>query len=158
MALYAIGDVQGCLEALEDLLDTIAFDPARDHLWFAGDLVARGPDSLGVLRLIRNLGNAAESVLGNHDLHLIAARYGGPTPKKKDKTQSILDAPDGAELLDWLQQRPLLLESPEHDCVLTHAGIPPDWSLEDARGVCARSRDGPAQRWHSGVHCRYVRQ
>lgn len=133
MALYAIGDVQGCLEALEDLLATIAFNPASDRLWFAGDLVARGPDSLGVLRLVMSLGDAADSVLGNHDLHLIAARHGGATPKKKDKTLPILEAPDGNELLDWLQQRPMLLESQEHDCVLTHAGIPPDWSLEQTR-------------------------
>jgi len=133
MALYAIGDVQGCLEALEDLLETIAFDSTRDRLWFAGDLVARGPDSLGVLRLIKGLGDAADSVLGNHDLHLIAARHGGVVPKKKDKTLPILEAPDRDELLDWLQQRPMLLESREHDCVLTHAGIPPDWSLEQTR-------------------------
>ncbi len=133
MALYAIGDVQGCLEALEDLLETISFDPSNDRLWFAGDLVARGPDSLGVLRLIKGLGNAADSVLGNHDLHLIAARHGGATPKKKDKTLPVLEAHDCDELLDWLQQRPMLLESTEHDCVLTHAGIPPDWSLENAR-------------------------
>lgn len=149
MALYAIGDVQGCLEALQDLLETITFDPARDRLWFAGDLVARGPDSLSVLRLIRSLGEAADSVLGNHDLHLIAARYGGATPKKKDKTLPILEAADGPELLDWLQQRPMLLESTEHDCVLTHAGIPPDWSLTDARNY---AREVEAALRSNGIH------
>ena len=149
MALYAIGDVQGCLEALQDLLDTIAFNPTHDRLWFAGDLVARGPDSLGVLRFIRSLGDAAESVLGNHDLHLIAARYGAATPKKKDKTQAIFDAPDGAALLDWLQQRPMLLESTEHECVLTHAGIPPDWSLDEAR-ACAQDVESALR--SNGIH------
>jgi bis(5'-nucleosyl)-tetraphosphatase (symmetrical) len=133
MALYAIGDIQGCREALEDLLDCIRFDPASDRLWFAGDLVARGPDSLGVLRLVRGLGAAAESVLGNHDLHLLAAHYGLASPKKKDNTQAVLDAPDRHVLMDWLRARPLLLEDAGLDCVLTHAGIPPGWSLRQAR-------------------------
>lgn len=134
MALYAIGDVQGCREALEDLLDRINFDPAQDCLWFAGDLVARGPDSLGVLRLVKNLGKAADSVLGNHDLHLLAAHYGLHQPKPRDLTQAILDAPDREALMEWLRQRPLLLSDKGFDCVLTHAGIPPGWSLKAARG------------------------
>jgi bis(5'-nucleosyl)-tetraphosphatase (symmetrical) len=133
MSTYVIGDLQGCYDEFRLLLERLAFDPTRDRLLLAGDLVNRGPDSLRVLRYVRSLGEAAESVLGNHDLHLIAARYGGATPKKKDKTLPILEAPDGVELLDWLQQRPMLLESAEHDCVLTHAGIPPEWSLDDAR-------------------------
>ncbi|MDP2225927.1 MAG: symmetrical bis(5'-nucleosyl)-tetraphosphatase [Moraxellaceae bacterium] len=133
MSLYAIGDVQGCYEALQDLLNVIRFDPARDRLWFAGDLVARGPDSLAVLRLVKSLGTAAETVLGNHDLHLLAAHHGVATPKKKDRTQPILDAADRHELLDWLQHRPLLLADDTQDCVLTHAGIPPGWSLDDSR-------------------------
>lgn len=129
MALYAIGDVQGCREALEDLLEVIRFDPAADRLWLAGDLVARGPDSLGTLRLVKRMGAAAESVLGNHDLHLLAAHHGIATPKPKDRTQPILDAADRQELMDWLRQRPLLLHDATHDCVLSHAGIPPMWSL-----------------------------
>jgi bis(5'-nucleosyl)-tetraphosphatase (symmetrical) len=131
MATYAIGDVQGCREALEDLLDVIRFDPAADRLWLAGDLVARGPDSLGVLRLVKSLG-AAETVLGNHDLHLLAVHHGIRQAKPKDRTAPILEAADRAELMDWLRQRPLLLADAAHDCVLTHAGIPPLWSAETA--------------------------
>lgn len=133
MAFYAIGDVQGCREALEDLLEQIAFDPRHDRLWLAGDLVARGPDSLGVLRLVRELGPAAQTVLGNHDLHLLAVHHGLAPAKPKDRIQAVLDAPDRAELLDWLRHRPLLLHDAAADCVLTHAGIPPLWSLEQAR-------------------------
>lgn len=133
MALYAIGDVQGCREALEDLLDLIRFDPARDRLWFAGDLVARGPDSLGVLRLIKSLGPAAESVLGNHDLHLLAAHYGVAKAKSRDLTQPVLAAADREELMSWLRQRPMMLEDTTLDCVLTHAGIPPGWSRKKTR-------------------------
>lgn len=132
MALYAIGDVQGCREALEDLLDLIRFNPARDRLWLAGDLVARGPDSLGVLRLVKSLDNT-ETVLGNHDLHLLAAHYGHARPKARDLTQPVFDAPDRAELMDWLRHRPLLLEDEGLDCVLTHAGIPPGWSQKKTR-------------------------
>lgn len=133
MAHYAIGDVQGCRAALEDLLERIAFDPAVDRLYFAGDLVARGPDSLGTLRLIHGLGPlVADSVLGNHDLHLIAVHHGLARARSKDNTQAILDAPDRQPLMDWLQQRHLLLELPGHH-VLTHAGIPPVWSLAQAR-------------------------
>lgn len=133
MALYAIGDVQGCYAALEDLLEQVAFDRERDTLWLAGDLVARGPDSLSVLRLVRDLGGAAETVLGNHDLHLLAVHYGIAEAKNKDRTTPVLEAPDRLELMDWLRHRPMLLEDARHDIVLTHAGIPPSWSLETAR-------------------------
>lgn len=133
MSDYAIGDVQGCRSALEDLLDVIRFDPERDRLWFAGDLVARGPDSLGTLRLIQSLGSAADSVLGNHDLHLIAAHHGFAQIKSKDRTATILTAPDRDELMYWLQQRPMLLQLP-HQHVLTHAGLPPEWDLSSAAG------------------------
>lgn len=133
MALYAIGDVQGCREALEDLLEGIRFDPAKDRLWFAGDLVARGPDSLGVLRLVKGLGSAAETVLGNHDLHLLAVHHGLAKPKSRDLTQPVLEAPDREALMDWLRHRPLCLYNAEHDAVLTHAGIPPGWSADDTR-------------------------
>ena len=133
MALYAIGDLQGCHDALVDLLDVIHFDPARDHLWFAGDLVNRGPDSLKTLRLVKSLGPAAESVLGNHDLHLLAVANGLAKAKSKEGLQQVLEAPDRDELLAWLRQRPVLLESTTHKAVLTHAGIPPCWSLKKAR-------------------------
>jgi len=148
MANYAIGDVQGCRAALEDLLERIRFDPAGDRLWFAGDLVARGPDSLGTLRLIRGLGDSADSVLGNHDLHLIAAWQGLAVIKPKDGTAPILAAPDRDALMDWLRRRPLLLDLPG-DHVLSHAGIPPAWDLATAR-ACAREVEqalrGPALR------------
>lgn len=133
MADYVIGDVQGCRAALEDLLDVIHFDPTVDHLWFAGDLVARGPDSLGTLRLIRQLGDRADSVLGNHDLHLLAAHHGMATVKAKDGTQPVLDAPDREALMTWLAHRPLLMTLP-YGHVLTHAGIPPQWSPLQASG------------------------
>lgn len=133
MACYAIGDIQGCCEALEDLLDVIHFDPAADTLWFAGDLVNRGPDSLRTLRLIKSLGPAANSVLGNHDLHLVAVHFGHAKAKPKEGLQDILDAPDRDALIHWLLQRPMLLENTGQRAVLTHAGIPPCWSLAEAR-------------------------
>lgn len=136
MAHYAIGDVQGCRAALENLLDTLAFDPAQDRLYFAGDLVARGPDSLGTLRLIHDLGAAADTVLGNHDLHLIAAHHGLATLKAKDGTLPILDAPDRTALMTWLQARPLLIELPDvaaQPHVLCHAGWLPGWTPAQAR-------------------------
>ena len=136
MANYAIGDVQGCRAALEDLLERIGFDPSADHLWFAGDLVARGPDSLGAMRLIHSLGDCADSVLGNHDLHLIAAWQGLAAIKAKDGTAPILAAADGEQLLTWLLHRPMLIDLPG-DHVLTHAGILPGWDLTTAR-ACAR--------------------
>lgn len=133
MADYAIGDVQGCADALEELLEVINFDPQQDHLWFAGDLVARGSDSLGVLRRVKNLGACAHVVLGNHDLHLIACFYGYSPPKKKDRTANILSAPDGQELINWLRQQPLFLDIPHQQAVMSHAGIPPCWNLTQAR-------------------------
>lgn len=147
MALYAIGDVQGCLAALEALLAHIAFDPARDRLWLAGDLVARGPDSLGVLRRVKALGPAAQTVLGNHDLHLLAAHYGVVQPKPQDRTQAVLEAPDRQVLMDWLRQQPLLLVDSAQACLLSHAGIPPQWSLPQAQACAAELQavlQGPA--------------
>jgi len=134
MADYAIGDVQGCRAALEDLLEKLRFDPSQDRLWFAGDLVARGPDSLGTLRLIYSLRDVANSVLGNHDLHLLAVRHDHSRLKNKDGTGPIFSAEDGDTLLDWLQQRPLLLELPEQH-LMTHAGIPPWWSVKQLRAL-----------------------
>ncbi len=133
MAHYAIGDLQGCYDALCRLLEQIRFDPAQDKLWFAGDLVNRGPDSLKTLRLVRDLGPAADSVLGNHDLHLVAVHFGLARAKAKEGLQQVLEAADREDLLQWLRHRPLLLECVEQKAVLTHAGIPPNWSLAQAR-------------------------
>lgn len=131
---YVIGDLQGCFGALQQLLDTIDFDETQDRIWFAGDLVARGEDSLATLRLVKRLceKGAAKTVLGNHDITLIATWRSIIAPKKKDKIQPILDAPDCDELLNWLRHQPILLE-PSKTTVLVHAGIPPHWKLKDAR-------------------------
>lgn len=132
MATYLVGDIQGCFDDLCHLLDQARFDPECDELWLAGDLVARGPKSLDTLRFVKALGSRATTVLGNHDLHLLAIANGIAKPKAKDKIQAILDAPDSAELLDWLQRQPLLAEHPSLPFVMAHAGIPPQWDLKQA--------------------------
>lgn len=139
MAIYAIGDVQGCYDTLSRLLDLLRFDPPEDCLWFAGDLVNRGPQSLQTLRFVRGLGPAALSVLGNHDLHLLALANGG-RKGKRDSLEQVLAAPDRDELLDWLRRQPLLHESPDGDSALLHAGLPPQWDISQAR-ACAREAE-----------------
>ena len=131
MATYAVGDVQGCYGALRRLLDTLAFDPTRDSLWLAGDLVNRGPDSLATLRFIRELGSAARCVLGNHDLHLLAVAAGGK-PGRRDTLDELLHAPDRDELLHWLRQQPLIQRSDDGRWLMLHAGLPPQWTIEQA--------------------------
>lgn len=133
MATYVIGDVQGCLAPLQALLATLRFDPARDRAWFAGDLVNRGPDSLGVLRFVRSLGASAQTVLGNHDLHLLARAHGFASARKRDTLDDVLQAPDCAELLAWLRTRPLMLHEPARELAVVHAGLLPQWSLARAR-------------------------
>jgi bis(5'-nucleosyl)-tetraphosphatase (symmetrical) len=133
LATYAIGDVQGCYDELCELLDVIPFDPAADRLWLTGDLVNRGPKSLETLRFVKSLDDTTVTVLGNHDLHLLAVAYNiEPKIKKRDTLDAILNAPDRDELLDWLRQRPLLHHDAELDYCLVHAGLPPQWSLHDA--------------------------
>jgi bis(5'-nucleosyl)-tetraphosphatase (symmetrical) len=134
VATYAIGDVQGCYDELARLLDKIRFDPAADRVWFTGDLVNRGPHSLKVLRLVRGLGPRAVTVLGNHDLHLVAAHARGAT-RKKDTFQDVLEAADGEELIGWLRRQPLL--HVEGRWAMVHAGLPPQWSIETAKAACA---------------------
>lgn len=137
MATYAIGDVQGCYTELRHLLDHVGFDPARDRLWLVGDLVNRGPDSLAVLRFVRGLGASAVTVLGNHDLHLLALASGTMARREKDSSLfPILDAKDGGELLDWLRRQPLLHDDPTLGYAMIHAGLPPQWDLAQAR-ACA---------------------
>ncbi len=138
MATYAIGDIQGCCDEFEQLLERISFDPQRDRLWLVGDLVNRGPRSLETLRLVRKLGDAVTTVLGNHDLHLLAAAL---TPserlKPSDTFGAILAAPDRDELLDWLRRQPLLHHDPRLNYTMIHAGLPPDWDFAQARECAA---------------------
>ena len=135
MAVYAIGDVQGCHRALLALMDALEFDPNRDRLWFTGDLVNRGPDSLAVLCLVRDLGDRAVAVLGNHDLSLLAVAAGHRAVKDTDTYDEVLDAPDADALLAWLRHRPVFHRDRELDCSMFHAGLPPQWTLEQAEGL-----------------------
>lgn len=127
MAIYAIGDVQGCCEELERLIATLKLDPARDELWFVGDLVNRGPRSLDTLRLVRSLGSQATVVLGNHDLHLIALAHGNRARAGDRELADVLEAPDGPELVEWLRHRPLAHYRPELNTLMVHAGVAPQW-------------------------------
>nr|WP_298172548.1 symmetrical bis(5'-nucleosyl)-tetraphosphatase [uncultured Pseudomonas sp.] len=132
MATYAVGDVQGCLQPLQCLLQRVAFDPAKDRLWLVGDLVNRGPQSLATLRFLYDIRDAVTCVLGNHDLHLLAAAHNIERLKKADTLQEILDAPDRDVLLDWLRRQKLLHYDSERKIALVHAGIPPQWTLQKA--------------------------
>lgn len=130
-AIVAIGDLQGCDASLAELLDTI--EPADARLWFVGDLVNRGPASLGALRRVRALGARATTVLGNHDLHLLAAASGTRKPARQDTLDEVLNAPDRDELVDWLRYRPLAhaqRDDSGRQLLLVHAGAHPAWSVE----------------------------
>lgn len=133
MAVYAIGDLQGCYDPFRRLLDKLAFDPATDRLWLAGDLVNRGPKSLKTLRFVRSLGKSAKTVLGNHDLHLLALAHDVAIKSNRfDAMWKILAADDCDELLDWLRQQPLARYSRKLDTLMVHAGLPPQWSIKKA--------------------------
>lgn len=133
---YVIGDVQGCFEALKALLKEIHFDPDQDFIWFAGDLVARGENSLGVLRFVKKLADrgAATTVLGNHDLTLLAGARGLKEIKDKDQTRDVIDAIDSDELIDWLHKQPLCV-CPNESTIITHAGIPHLWNAEKTQAL-----------------------
>ncbi|MBT0724237.1 bis(5'-nucleosyl)-tetraphosphatase (symmetrical) [Rosenbergiella sp. S61] len=133
MSTYLIGDIHGCYQELCQLLDQVAFDPAQDQLWLTGDLVARGPDSLKVLRKVKSLGDSARIVLGNHDLHLLAVYAGVSKNKSKDRLQPLLDAEDCDELINWLRRQPLLQIDQQKQLIMAHAGITPQWDLETAQ-------------------------
>ena len=137
MPTYAIGDVQGCYTELRSLLRACGFDARRDRLWFAGDLVNRGPNSLDVLRFAADLGDRAYTVLGNHDLHLVASARGIRRPRARDTFHDVLDAADGETLVDWLRSRPLAHLDPEREAVMVHAGIAPAWTVAEALGHAA---------------------
>ena len=123
--IYLMGDLQGCCQALERMLQTIDFSPSRDHLFVLGDLVNRGPDSLGVLRRLRGLDNAATCLLGNHDLHLLAVAHGVRKMHRSDTLAPILDAPDREDWLNWLRQQRLAVHA--HGWLMVHAGVVPQW-------------------------------
>lgn len=137
MATYLIGDVHGCYDELIALLHKVEFTHRKDTLWLTGDLVARGPGSLDVLRYVKSLGDSVRLVLGNHDLHLLAVFAGISRNKPKDRLTPLLEAPDADELLNWLRRQPLLQIDKEKKLVMAHAGITPQWDLQTAK-ECAR--------------------
>jgi bis(5'-nucleosyl)-tetraphosphatase (symmetrical) len=141
VARFAIGDLQGCATELRALLEQLKFSADRDQLWFVGDLVNRGPRSLECLRLVRALGDNAVVVLGNHDLHLLALAYGAQLKHKAgDTLQDVLRASDRGPILQWLLERPLAYQDPEHGDLLIHAGLLPQWSVPEALDLAAEVR------------------
>ncbi len=132
MSTYVIGDIQGCFDELQQLLEKISFNTVTDSLIFAGDLVNRGPKSLQVLRFVKSLGRSADSVLGNHDLHLLAMAYNNHSHASGKSLDAILNAPDRIELIEWLRHRPVMINLPENEVSIIHAGLPPQWSLKNA--------------------------
>lgn len=139
MAVWAIGDIQGCYTELTRLLAQLQFNAARDRVWLVGDLINRGPHSAQVLRWARNLGEAATVVLGNHELHLLAVAGGHTRVRAKDTFHDILAAPDRDELLQWLRHRPLLHHDATLGYTLVHAGLPPAWDLPTAQACAAQA-------------------
>lgn len=137
MAVYAIGDIQGCYDELCRLLDKLAFDPGKDRLWLTGDLVNRGPKSLKVLRFVRKLGDSAITVLGNHDLHLLAASEFPRRIRSKDTFKGILASKHREEIIHWLRHRPVMHYDKKLGFVMVHAGLSPRWDLKAAKGAAA---------------------
>jgi bis(5'-nucleosyl)-tetraphosphatase (symmetrical) len=151
VATYAIGDLQGCYDELQRLLEQLDFDETRDQLWFVGDLVNRGPKSLDALRFVKSLGAAAVTVLGNHDLHLLALAHGNPRHKNSSNLNGVLAAPDRDELIHWLRHRPLLHRDKNLAFTMVHAGLAPQWSMKTAR-ACAHEVENVLQ---SDQHVEY---
>ncbi len=134
MATYAIGDIQGCYDELQALLEKLDFNPGNDSLWFTGDLVNRGPKSLETLRFVKGLGDKAITVLGNHDLHLIATWYTNrDSLNRSHSLRAINNASDGDELIGWLRHQPLLHHDDTLGFTMVHAGLPPQWDLKLAQ-------------------------
>lgn len=141
MSTYAIGDIQGCIDPLLQLLEHIHFNSKKDQLWFCGDLVNRGPNSLETLRFIKSLGDNAICVLGNHDLHLLALSNDHPRAKKHHTLDDILNAPDSEELIDWLRHRPVMHSDKKLGFHMVHAGLPPQWSIKQAQQAARELED-----------------
>jgi bis(5'-nucleosyl)-tetraphosphatase (symmetrical) len=165
MATYAIGDIQGCFKSLQRLLGLIAFDPRTDIVWLVGDLVNRGPDSLATLRFLRSLGPSVRPVLGNHDLFLLAAAADIVTLRPKDTIQDVLAAEDRHDLIEWLRRQPL--HRREGSFFMVHAGLLPQWTIDEAAGLAREVETvllqsdyktflrelfhGPAQQWNPSL-------
>lgn len=132
MALYLVGDIQGCYSELKALLKRVNFNPKHDQLWALGDIVARGPNSLKTALYLKSLGKAFNMVLGNHDLHLIAIYYGLKSAKRSDRLKKLLASKELPEIIAWLVKKPLMLQTPDKTAYLSHAGLPPQWSIEQA--------------------------
>lgn len=137
MSTYAIGDIQGCMEPLQRLLKKINFDPTKDHLWIAGDLINRGPESLAVMQFLYSIRDAITLVLGNHDLHFLAVAFGQKKSGKSDTLQALLSANDLPLFIAWLRAGKLLHHDEQLGFTMVHAGIPPQWDLAQAM-TCAR--------------------
>ena len=138
MATYAIGDIQGCLQPLLSLLKQVSFDPKKDTLWIAGDLINRGPESLETLRFLYSIKDNLKIVLGNHDLHLLAIARGHANLKRNDTLTEILNASDRDVLLDWLQAQPLCHYDPEFNAIMSHAGVSSLLELRANTRLCSR--------------------
>ena len=132
MAIYFVGDLQGCLSELKSLLSQVNFHSSNDQLWLVGDLVARGPHSLETLRFVMSLGSSVKVVLGNHDLHLLATHAGHQKVNTKDRLDDLLAADDVNELMNWLAQQPLIRKLPNEETYMSHAGISPQWTIDEA--------------------------
>jgi len=156
MSIYLVGDIQGCYSELIALLEQVSFNPKVDHLYVAGDLVARGPNSLATLRFIKSLNDSAKVVLGNHDLHLLAVYAGIKKVKKQDLLNSLLDADDAEELMNWLAQQPLLQKVGNNNAYMSHAGISPQWTLtqaiEQAKFAQQRLSSNNRNEWLSSMY------
>lgn len=143
MSTYVIGDIQGCFKLLKKLLNSVDFSPDKDRLWCVGDLINRGPKSLATLRFLRDLGDAAVIVLGNHDLHFLAIYYGSVTKRSKDTLQKLLDADDCDELSTWLRQKPLVhyesivTDQGTQNFLMVHAGVAPQWNVQKTLELAA---------------------
>jgi len=131
MAVYAIGDLQGCYDSLQRLLEKLDYSPENDQLWFAGDLVNRGKKSLKTIRFVKSLGDSAITVLGNHDITLLAMHYG--VLRKNKSLKKLLKAPECDEIIEWLRNRPVFHMDESLGFCMAHAGVSPEWTLKQAQ-------------------------
>lgn len=132
MALYLVGDIQGCYDELIALLAKVKFNPEKDTLWALGDIIARGPKSLETIRYLKSLGDSFNMVLGNHDLHLLSIYYGIKKAKSADLLTPLLNSPDLPDIINWLKNKSLLLQTPDKQGFLSHAGLSPQWTIQEA--------------------------